>query len=93
MEYKLKGKTYHFSLDELRKHYEEFISISDEEFMRRLPEILHFSCFVSWLNQTSNHDTSDLGVLHQLIHLLHIPEEPLIVLQDIRKQFKEEFHI
>ena len=89
--YKVGGKSYSVSHKDLVGYYKEFIKFSSKEFMERLPEILHLVCIVSYIDDyTTKEVLSDQGLLHQLIHLLHIPDEPLIIQEDIQRQFEEE---
>lgn len=89
IEYLLNDKRYVLSYSELRDKYQWFIELSDSEFMKRLSEAMHFACIVCWMKEIPSHDClSDEGVIHQLAHMMHIPEEPLIRLSDVRHQFK-----
>jgi hypothetical protein len=85
----LSGKTqYNFVYSDLRELFNKYSAFTDEEFMVNLIEILHFSCFVCYLKGYETETTlSDEGIIHQLVHLLHIPDEPVIDLQEIREQF------
>lgn len=76
MEYLVDGLQYSFSYRELKNKYNEIVSMSDSDFIGNLPEVLHFACFVSYFKELPNIQTiSDVGIIHELIHLLHIPEE------------------
>ena len=91
--YKVGDKRYSVSHRDLVKYYEEYVKLSSAEFMERLPEILHLVCIVSYIDDfTTKEVLSDEGLLHQLIHLLHIPDEPMIVLNDIMTQFEVELN-
>lgn len=85
----LSGKTqYNFVYSDLTELFNKYSAMTDEEFMKNLIEILHFSCFISYLKGYGVEMTlSDEGIIHQLVHLLHIPDEPVINLQEIRIQF------
>jgi len=97
IEYKVedcKGNTcvYSFSYPEMKEHYYKFKTMSDEEFMNNLPDIIHFACFVCWLKGTYEawHACSDTGIIHELVHLLTIPlEESTTTLDTIREMFNE----
>lgn len=82
-------KPYSFSYKKLVEDYERFCEMSDEEFMASLPKVLHFACFVGFIKEFDYAHLSDDGIIHQLVHLLDIPNEPLIKIKDIRKQFEE----
>jgi len=91
IEYKspVDGKMYSFNYQELKEKYFEINEMSDSVFSSRIPEILHFCCFVGFLKGLdSSILLGDGGLIHELVHLLHIPEEPLINLDEIRKNFK-----
>lgn len=46
------------------------------------------SCIISFIKKLEPKDTyGDYGIIHQLVHLIDIPEEPLIDVKEIRKQF------
>jgi len=81
---------YDFSYRECRDLYLKYCRLSDSEFLDKLIEILHFACFVSFLKELSiNQTLSDNGIIHQLVHLLHIKNEVSVRLPLIRKQFEE----
>ena len=76
------------SYQELRGLYLNITEMSDNEFMSKIPEILHVACIIAWFKEIGRDATlSDVGIIHQLVHLLHIPDEPTIVLSEIRNQF------
>lgn len=89
MIYVLDDKQYHLSYQELKSLYLQFCECSDEEFLDRLPEVLHLACIVGYLKEFNKTSLADNGIIHQLVHCLHIPNEPLINLKEIREQFKE----
>lgn len=87
MDYLVDGLQYSFSYKELKSKYNEIVSMSDSDFIGNLPEVLHFACFVSYFKELPNTQTvSDVGIIHELIHLLHIPEETDI--KKVRKLFE-----
>lgn len=74
---------------DLKNQYETFCAYDDEQFLKLLPDIIHFACLVSYFKQLSVAQTlSDEGIIHQLVHLLHIPDEPTVSLTEIRKDFE-----
>ena len=93
MEYLIEGKKYHFSYRELQEKYYELSFLTLEEFLDRLPEVLHFAVFVCWFKERGNECLSDVGVIHELVHLLHIKDEPLVNAEKIKKQFEEELKL
>lgn len=67
---------YEFSYSELQNLHEKFKNMSDDEFMQNLPAILHFACYAAWIKELPRNTTlSDKGIIHRLVHLLHIPKE------------------
>lgn len=89
MEYLVEGLRYSLSYKDLRKRYNEMIELSDEDFLERLPEALHLACVICYLKETPiEHALSDMGVIHELVHLLHIKEDTLADLPRIRLVFK-----
>jgi hypothetical protein len=89
MEYLIKGETFGISYRSLKEHYIRFCEMSDEEFMKEIVAAAHLACIISYFKELPHDDvTSDVGILHELIHLIHIPHEPTIDLQQIREKFK-----
>jgi hypothetical protein len=86
-----KGRRCSYSLHyaELKQEHARVCMMTDEEFIACLPEVTHLAAALSWLKELSMDETlGDCGIIHQLIHLMHIPDEPQIVLADIRQQYK-----
>lgn len=84
------GKKFHLSYQELRGHYYRFVSMKDEEFRRNLPDAAHFACVVCWLKEVGpDASIGDTGIVHQLIHLMTIGDDPIVQIKDVRKQFKK----
>lgn len=96
-EYRLGGHTYSFSYSELKRQYQKYVDLTDEEFMADLPHILHFTVFVCWFKQLQARDLlSDIGLIHELVHLLTldnyadgVDEEQGTSLGSIRAMFNE----
>jgi len=89
MQYVVSGTKYNLSYKELRELYHKYLLYTDEEFRKNLPEILHTACVICYLKESGNESTlSDKGVIHLLVHQLHIPEEPLESLQEAREAFE-----
>lgn len=89
MVYLVDDKKYGVSYSELREKYHEFINMPDAQFLKKINEALHFACFVSWFKELSLDQTlGDSGIVHELVHLIDIPDEPLVNLQEIRDKFK-----
>ena len=86
MNYQLEGKDFIFNYQEVKAKYEEYVSLSDEEFMNRLPEIIHSACFISYVKGFGRGVLSDVGIVHELAHLLHLPDDT--DLKKVREQFE-----
>ena len=94
MDYTINNKRYSINLNELQFEYNKVISYSDQQFLDNLVEITHLACVIAFYKKLDAIDTiSDEGIIHQLIHLMHIPNEPLIVLSDIRFLFNQKLKI
>jgi hypothetical protein len=94
MIYKIDNKEYYLSYTELQNKYQEFIAMPDAEFLLNLSAAVHFACVVCWLKETkSEYCLADNGIIHELVHLWHIPQEPLVNLQEIRQLFKEQLEL
>lgn len=94
MEYKVGNSTFSLSYQELRNDYFYYKNLSDADFMKNLIKALHFACIVSYLKENSLESTvGDKGIIHEMIHLLDIPDEPLIDLQEIRNLFNEVLYL
>jgi len=90
MDYYIEDSRYHFSYQELKEKHLELCALKNDQFLKQLPQALHIACFICWLKELGNEATiSDKGIIHELVHLLHIPEEPLVDIKKIRKQFKQ----
>ena len=91
--YSIGKNKYSIEIKKLKEYYLEYIELSDSEFMERLPEITHLACILSYLDRLGTmHVLSDEGLVHQLIHLMHIPDEPLINIIAIRSPFEAELY-
>ena len=90
MYYLVNSKKYSFSYTEMKELYDKYSKYSNKDFLENLPDIIHFSCIISYFKELNNEQTiSDEGLIHQLVHLLTIPNEPLIEIKEIRNQFNE----
>lgn len=62
--------------------------MDDEEFLANIPRILHFVCIISYLKEYGHFMFSDMGLVHELVHILHLGErETVQSLKEIRKKF------
>lgn len=96
MEYIVDGSRFILNYQDLKEDYFTFINQSDAEFIipQNLIKALHFACIVLYLKGADAEMTvSDKAIIHQLVHLLDIPDEPLIDLAEIRELFKEVLYL
>lgn len=88
MIYLVGEKQYQLSYVDIRERYLQVVNYTDVEFISNIIEILHLACIISYFKELPAECTiSDEGIIHQLVHLMHIPSEPLIDLTEIRNQF------
>lgn len=84
------GARYLLSYSELREKYFEFVKMTDAEFLANLPAAAHFACVVGWLKELGPAATiGDEGIVHELVHLMHIPETCGGNLKRIRRSFRD----
>jgi hypothetical protein len=90
MEYKAGNAHYIFSYQDVREKHLEFCRLSDMEFIRRLPEVIHLAVFICFVKEIPSYVClADNGIIHELVHLLALGTlEPLVSLKDIRNDFK-----
>jgi hypothetical protein len=82
-------RRYSVSYSELKEFYNNFINLSDADFMKQLPEIIHFACIVSWFKNLPNDATiGDCGIVHELIHVMCNGNGNKYHFKKVRKQFK-----
>lgn len=88
MEYILDDKKFFFSYEQLKEQYLKFKEMSEEEFFSDIPRLLHFACFIGWIKELGNECLiSDVGIIHELIHLLEKGVEPVLTKEEIRNNF------
>lgn len=91
MDYLVNGRLYSMSYQELRANHASIVAMTDSEFLGALPQAMHLACVLCWLKNLPTYVIlADDGIIHQLAHLMHIPDEPLIDLAEIRKEFNEQ---
>lgn len=81
LEYRDNGKTYSFSYSDLREHYQRYRAMTDDEFFKRktLTAALHFAVYASFIKELpTSMVLSDEGLIHQMVHHLHIGKESYI---------------
>ena len=88
MEYLVENAKYSFSYQELREKWIFLCGLPDEEFMKVLPEALHLACIICYLKGRGNEVLSDKGIIHELAHLIHIPQDTN--LKEVRKMFNAQ---
>lgn len=94
MIYEIEGSKYHLSYQELRSKYLSICGMTNIQFMANLPEIAHLACIICYLKEIpTEHVVGDKGIVHELIHLMHIPDGNTRSLRDIRKQFKSQLKL
>lgn len=96
MNYLVGEDTYSFDYQDVKREYTRLCLLTDDQFMKDLPAALHFAVFVCWVKGLSAAWVlRDDGIIHQLVHLLHLPDEPIITcqLQQIRQLFTEQLEL
>ncbi|WP_010486880.1 hypothetical protein [Pseudomonas sp. S9] len=89
VEYILDGKRFTYRPTELIEAHAELCLMPDSEFEQQhvLARALHLACMICYVLDTPTSDClSDVGVIHQLAHLIHL-DEPAVELQDVRRVF------
>ena len=92
MFYIVDDKRYYFKYSDLVGLFSKYEQYTDSEFIDNIVEILHFACFVSYMKGLSLEETlSDEGIVHELVHILHIGDEPTISskITEIRNKFNK----
>jgi hypothetical protein len=75
---------------ELADCFSRYAAMTNNEFKAAIPEILHYACIVACLKGLGAEATlSDEGIIHELVHLLVIPDEPMVNINQIRGRFDE----
>lgn len=87
------GRKFIFSYTQLKDEVDIVLEMTDEEFLNDIPKILHLACYVCFIKEVPSYVClSDLGIIHQLIHLLHLGQnilnEGLEDITEIRNNFK-----
>ncbi len=90
IEYNVGDKKFGCSYQELKEEHLRFVGMTDKQFKKNLPAALHLAVFLCWFKELpSGMVLCDDGIIHQLVHLLHLKNEPIITDQfdDIRNLF------
>jgi hypothetical protein len=94
LEYVLDGHHYSLSYQSLREEYHRFCQMTDEEFMKQLPAATHLACVICFLKEVPTYVAlCDIGIIHELVHLMHIPDGNTRSLGDIRTLFEQTLHL
>lgn len=94
MEYLVEGKKYNLSYADLKEKYTNISELPLDRFLLNLPEVLHLTCIISFLKEVPCYNTlCDTGLIHELVHLLHIGDEPLVDAEKIRQKFITEMKL
>ena len=94
MDYFVEGEKYGLSYTTLREQYHRFCEMTDEEFGSVLLEVARFACVVGWFKELPNNATiGDGGIVHELLHYMSEPKEPLYNLEEIRKKFADYLNL
>lgn len=94
MDYIVEGITFGISYKEIKELHEKHCSMSDEEFIKNLPSAIHLACIICFFKEIpTSVCLSDTGIVHELAHLIHIPDEPVASLKEIRELFKNQLKL
>lgn len=94
MDWKGQKHTYTVEYQELRESHLRICRMDNDEFMASLPEATHLAVIIAWFKGMPAHNVlGDCGIIHELVHLMHIPSEPTVCLPDIREQYAEQLKL
>lgn len=95
IEYFSDGRKFTLSYKELRGHYLELCGLSDEDFLKKIPQALHLACVICFLKEIPvEFCLTDRGIIHELVHLISLdPETYPMDLKEIRKLFEETLRL
>lgn len=94
MEYLVDGVKYSYSYQELKEQYMVACSYTNEQFIGKLPEMLHLACFICYVKEIPTYAClSDRGIVHELAHMLHIPDYSRAHLKYLRNLFKKQLQL
>lgn len=94
MIYEIEGSKYMLSYAELKEKHAEFCQMSDIKFMANLAHAAHLACVIGYLKEIpAEHLIGDKGIVHELIHLMCIPDGNTRTLREIREQFKKQLKL
>jgi hypothetical protein len=94
VEYITEGRRFDWSYVELRDTYHIYCALSDDEFMAKLDDILHFAVFVCFVKEIPTYVClADTGIVHELVHLLRGSSGSTTSLKEVRKLFEEQLKL
>ncbi len=96
IEYRLEGYDgfYSLSYSDLREKYNEFVAMSDYEFKEKCVAALHLACVICFLKEIpTQYCLSDRGIVHELVHWLHIGDNNTTSFSDIRELYKTQLQL
>jgi len=94
MDYLVEGTKYSLSYSELKEQYLIHCNMTDEEFLFNLPSALHTACIICFFKEIPTYVClSDKGIVHELVHLLHLRKDTIPELPTIRELFKNQLKL
>lgn len=96
IEYRNSEGLFSVSYSDLQQEFVRYREMSDEMFKDNLAGAIHFAVFVCWFKELqTQHTCADDGIIHQLVHLLHIGDDMCMhgKLPGIRKLFNEQLEL
>lgn len=91
--YKVDGSTFSFNYDDYHDFYCKVLTEDIYYFYDNLVPILHLTCVVQFLFGDAKEALSDKGIIHELVHLMDLENEPLIDAKDIRIKWIKDCYI
>ena len=89
-EYKVGDTNYIFDKKNLKRLYTKYINMSDEDFVDNAIDVLHFTCYVSWIKEIDGDKLlADDGLIHELVHLLKPGTRICVNIETLREKFDE----
>ncbi len=93
IEYLVEGRKFGFDYQELKEKYMEFISMSDQDFLKNLVDAAHFASVICFIKNIPSYlCLSDTGVVHEIIHLMK-ENGTTTPLSEIRELFEQQLKL
>lgn len=73
----------------LVEDYWKFRRMTNAEFVDHALDALHFACLVCWLKETGSEVLCDIGVVHELVHVLDLRTRPDVNIARLRMDFNQ----